>query len=199
MRPETPAVAPKVAPDWEGWGAIGEVAFALLPHGHYVYVAWGSDERPLYVGKSSNFLARAGTHSRESAWYRDTLRFELHAFDTAAAAEDAELEAIAALNPIHNRVRRMPLREREELDQRWAEIQAKKEQARIARQQAKAESHARWLARKAARPKPTPRVRPEPVPSPWPRRRRRKAVDVYDVASARQLAIIRHVQNRGAA
>ncbi|MGH2690315.1 MAG: hypothetical protein ACRDKW_16135 [Actinomycetota bacterium] len=35
----------------------------LNPHGFYVYVLWpASDDRPLYIGSSTNVLARVGTH-----------------------------------------------------------------------------------------------------------------------------------------
>lgn len=35
---------------------------AFDPHGWFVYFLWGDDERPLYIGRSSNVLARLGAH-----------------------------------------------------------------------------------------------------------------------------------------
>ncbi|OHV52786.1 MULTISPECIES: GIY-YIG nuclease family protein [unclassified Frankia] len=37
------------------------------PHGCFVYLLWGTDpDRPLYVGKSTNILARLGQHMSDS-------------------------------------------------------------------------------------------------------------------------------------
>jgi GIY-YIG catalytic domain len=40
----------------------------ITPHGCYVYLLWGDDEtKPIYVGKSTNFLARLGAHMSDPA------------------------------------------------------------------------------------------------------------------------------------
>lgn len=54
------------------------LADELDPHGYYVYCLWGDDpDRPLYVGQSSNILARLGSHlsnrSRRAAVRRISL------------------------------------------------------------------------------------------------------------------------------
>jgi hypothetical protein len=48
-------------------GQLGEAAAlevdSVNPNGHFVYILWGtSDDKPLYVGRSSNVLARLGNH-----------------------------------------------------------------------------------------------------------------------------------------
>lgn len=182
---------------WDEWGSTGEVAIDLAFRGHYVYVAWGADlERPLYVGKTRNFLGRMANHARDSLWYVEANRVELHAFQTAEDAELAEIEAIFALNPIHNRMRRMTAAQKKaalaEAERRY---RAEKETLRVRAFQA-AEKRAEREARRRVKAEARERNR---TPSPWPRKRLRKGGDVFDIASPEQLEIIRRVQNRGRA
>lgn len=47
---------------------IGEIVAAQIaeegfdPHGYFVYFLWGSGDRPVYIGMSSNVLSRLGRH-----------------------------------------------------------------------------------------------------------------------------------------
>jgi len=54
--------AEAIARDFAGMGAA-DLSQGIDPHGYYVYCLWGEDtEKPIYVGKSSNILARLGSH-----------------------------------------------------------------------------------------------------------------------------------------
>lgn len=183
------AIGSQLESRWAEWGSTGSLDFYLHARGHYVYVAWGSDEsRPLYIGKSSNVLARLGQHSTVQPWYPDAVRFELHTFESSKAAEDAETEAIYELNPIYNRQRLPTKAQLLDIQRRKADREARL--AVVA---------AEWAAKRlrAANPKPArlPRVQ-----SPWPRKRLRPARPGWpDYFTEEQFAIIRRVQNRGRA
>jgi len=48
------------------------------PHGYYVYCLWGQDEeKPLYVGQSTNILSRLGSHLGDGRKRREVRRVSL--------------------------------------------------------------------------------------------------------------------------
>jgi hypothetical protein len=59
------------------------------PNGHFVYLLWGSsDDRPLYIGRSSNVLARLGNHMvRPDRRHRITRVTLVRCFTAEDAAE----------------------------------------------------------------------------------------------------------------
>ena len=170
------------ASQWDEWGSDHELTLTFPRRGScYVYVAWGSDRsRPLYVGKARNPYDRIATHMRQKPWIGDVVEWECRGFPDERTAEYAEIEAIAALNPIHNVIRRMT-------QAQWAEIR----RASRAKEAAQRRVAAEWrAARQAPAPKPEPVYRRKPL-------RRVKWRD--DVFTPDQLDIIARVQNRGRA
>jgi len=168
---------------WDEWGSDHEVSLDMPRLDRcYVYVAWGQDEvRPLYVGKARNPWARIATHMRHKSWIADVVRWEAHGFPTEKLALEAEDEAIHALNPIHNGIRRLP---RSIMDQRWLELFERNE-----REAAEQKRLARERLREQLRERRPPPIR-------VPRKRVRRA-PLDDVFTPEQLAIIARVQNRG--
>lgn len=98
--------------DWESIGSTGTFHVRPLPRQHVVYVAWGEDRsRPLYVGRAVNLWRRFEQHAQWKAdWVAETVELECHVFPTAEMADMAETDAILALDPIHNVIRRQQLR-----------------------------------------------------------------------------------------
>ncbi len=79
---------------------------------HVVYTYRDPSGQPIYVGSTSDLLARIQCHATESTWWvRDlTLTYTVHA--TEIEAREAETRAIAELKPLHNfrpRVGKRPL------------------------------------------------------------------------------------------
>lgn len=90
---------------------------------HAVYVVWGGDagDEALYVGMTSNWVNRIGSHMH---YLRDGEAVHIdvwHAASNRADAEVLEAQTIRDLDPIHNRVH-SPTHERRE--QEWAEYAA---------------------------------------------------------------------------
>ena len=97
---------------WDRWGSGHEFSIIFPPRKDdrcYVYVAWGDQERPLYIGKARNVWDRIATHILHKPWAGEVVRWEFHGFASEKAALDAENEAIRHFDPIHNVIRRTPL------------------------------------------------------------------------------------------
>jgi len=68
---------------------------SVNPNGHFVYLLWGtSDDRPLYVGRSSNVLARVGSHMNDPKRRHRIARVTLVRCLTAAVAAETEARLI---------------------------------------------------------------------------------------------------------
>ena len=179
---------------WDDWGREHTFTIERPPSACYVYVAWGNDRsRPLYVGKARHPYARIATHMREKSWASDVEEWECHGFPSEGDAEWVEIEAIAALNPIHNVIRRWTQAERDERRRLLAEADARKAARMVeftvqyeAARQRKAERTAKVVAKTKVE-----RLAPR---HPKPRRHVRWSDDVF---TPDQLAIIRRVQDRG--
>jgi excinuclease UvrABC nuclease subunit len=98
--------------NWDEIGSIGRFTVKPLPRGFYVYVAWGEDRtRPLYIGRAVNLWRRFEQHAQwKAAWVAEVVELECYEFPTERMADMAETDAILALNPVHNVVRRPQLR-----------------------------------------------------------------------------------------
>jgi excinuclease UvrABC nuclease subunit len=97
---------------WEEWGSDHEfsVVFPVRKSDRcYVYLAWGSEARPLYIGKAVNVWDRIALHMLKKPWASEVVRWELHGFSSESAALNAENEAIRHFDPIHNVIRRTPM------------------------------------------------------------------------------------------
>jgi len=65
------------------------------PNGHFVYLLWGtSDDRPLYIGRSSNVLARLGSHMNNPARRHRIARVTLIRCFSAEVAAETEAHLI---------------------------------------------------------------------------------------------------------
>lgn len=199
-------------PSWDEWGSDDELTVQIPPRRadrFYVYVAWGKSKRPLYVGKARNPWVRFGNHMGSKEWAGEVRRLECHGFPTEKAALDAEIEAILALDPIHNVMRREPERVIRERSEWWREFQAEKREKLQRRREEDVVRKAAWHAKEAERvaakalapPPPQPRVvRSEREPlSPRQHRRVRVVRWNEDIFTPEQMAIIARVQNRGRA
>ena len=82
------------------------VVETLEPAGHYVYVLLQGDQ-VLYVGMSSNVLARLGTHTNDRRFLGRLTRVRLIRCKSRAAAIRVEAQLIRALCPLHN-IAQMP-------------------------------------------------------------------------------------------
>lgn len=75
------------------------------PRGCYVYVLWGSsDVTPLYVGRSTNVLARLGDHLGDSTKRSEIERVRLVRCKNAKTMAETELRMIAQFQPPWNKV-----------------------------------------------------------------------------------------------
>lgn len=83
---------------------LGVTADGFDPHGFFVYVLWGDqqDSRPLYVGQSTNLLARLGTHLGEAAKKDAVRKVTLIRCDTKAQMDDTETQLIIHYGPYWN-------------------------------------------------------------------------------------------------
>lgn len=179
---------------WAEWGSDGELVL-IPPRADrcYVYVAWGEDRaRPLYVGKARNPWTRMAQHmSIPAPWTAEMVELECHAFPTERMAQAAEIEAIQALDPIYNRMRRLTPAQAAEA-RRAAEAQRAEFWAAFEANRQKRLERERATRRKA-------RVAKRPAPLPEPRRPRKVRVQRWreELFTPDQMAIIARVQNRG--
>ncbi|GAA0454020.1 GntR family transcriptional regulator [Streptomyces sp. NPDC046215] len=68
-----------------------------------LYRLYDADERLLYVGITSNPKARMAHHATSKPWWSTVITRETEWFDTREAATAAEVSAILAEKPVHNR------------------------------------------------------------------------------------------------
>jgi hypothetical protein len=74
------------------------------PHGYFVYNLWGEDETtPLYVGRSSNVLARLGSHLGEQAKWIAVWHVSVQRCPTVREMEALEKRLIRQLRPPWNK------------------------------------------------------------------------------------------------
>lgn len=77
----------------------------LNPHGFYVYILWpASEDRPLYIGQSTNVLARVGTHIVNPAKRPRITRITLIKCYSEAAMHETEGRLIDFYEPELNRL-----------------------------------------------------------------------------------------------
>ncbi len=69
---------------------------------HVVYTYRDHSGQPVYVGSTSDLLARIQCHKTESAWWARDLTLTYTVYDTEVAAREAETRTIAELKPLHN-------------------------------------------------------------------------------------------------
>jgi hypothetical protein len=73
------------------------------PHGLYVYLLWGNDpDRPVYVGQSSNILARLGDHMRDATKRSIVKRVQVVNCEDKAKMDELEASLILAYQPVLN-------------------------------------------------------------------------------------------------
>lgn len=70
----------------------------------YLYRYFDADDRLLYVGVSTNWIARDLQHKASKDWYHQIVSSKIAKYDTREAALTAEMEAIVAEAPLHNRL-----------------------------------------------------------------------------------------------
>lgn len=70
-----------------------------------LYRHYNAEGKLLYVGISLNHLARLTQHRSSAHWYEDIVQVTIEWFTTRDEAENAELVAIIAENPLHNEKR----------------------------------------------------------------------------------------------
>jgi len=72
----------------------------INPHGFYVYLLWSaSDDKPLYVGLSTNVLSRLGNHMSDPAKVMRVTRVTLLKCYSAEVMQALELKLIRFYNP----------------------------------------------------------------------------------------------------
>ncbi len=85
--------------------AASQLGDAFDPRGHFVYCLWGVDSRtPLYVGMSSNVLARLGAHLGDSAKRPLIRKVTLLRCKTEKQMKRTETRMIAQFQPPMNTV-----------------------------------------------------------------------------------------------
>lgn len=70
---------------------------------HSLYRLFAADGSLLYIGITSDLGARWTSHNRTQPWWREVSAATLEHFDSRSAASDAEVVAIKAERPRHNR------------------------------------------------------------------------------------------------
>src|SRR5208283_4700464 len=75
---------------------IGEV---FDPEGYFVYILWGADERPIYVGQSTNILSRLGSHLGDRTKRRLITKVQLVRCATRHVMDITEDDLIAHYRP----------------------------------------------------------------------------------------------------
>ena len=172
---------------------------ARRPDRVYVYILWGRNRRPLYIGKARHPWSRLGSHMARKPWADQVQRVECYGYPTEYDALEAERAAILELDPIHNVVRTDPRHVVEERDRWWKAHQERKRVERIERKAQDEKRSREWAARRAAAtPKPKPVRKPLPPRTVEADRRPVKVVRWReDIFTPEQLAIVAKVQNRG--
>ncbi len=86
----------------------GEIVTASIgemfdPVGYFIYILWGDDaETPLYVGQSTNILARLGSHMADREKRRLTKRIQILRCTNRFSMEDNEARLIRYYRPLFN-------------------------------------------------------------------------------------------------
>jgi hypothetical protein len=70
-----------------------------------IYRCYDKEGNLLYVGLSRDAIIRSAAHSAQSAWYPNVAVMKIEKFSSREDAEEAERRAIAAENPLHNKMR----------------------------------------------------------------------------------------------
>jgi hypothetical protein len=70
-----------------------------------LYRHFDASGRLLYVGISLYSLVRTIQHRSKSSWFDEVTRIEIVRFASKSEAQQAEAEAIATENPLHNKAR----------------------------------------------------------------------------------------------
>ena len=68
-----------------------------------LYRFYGDGGRPLYIGITRNLVVRWAQHASKSSWWPQVQRHETVWYDSRPEARAAEIEAIGAERPIHNK------------------------------------------------------------------------------------------------
>lgn len=90
--------------------AHAEPLAAFDPHGCFTYCLWGDDpQRPLYVGQSTNILARLGSHLGDGLKRPHIQRVTVTRHDGPEAMCRAEAGLIALHQPPWNRAGILPV------------------------------------------------------------------------------------------
>lgn len=76
-----------------------------IPRPHAVYRFYDKDGILLYVGVSYKVLHRLDHHKSTKDWFWKITRIELEWFPSWGPAAGAEVRAILAENPVHNKRR----------------------------------------------------------------------------------------------
>jgi hypothetical protein len=103
--------------EWDGHSKARELGLAAAnlaattisesfdPAGYFVYLLWGNDpDTPIYVGKSTNILARLGAHMLDGEKRPVTRRVQLFRCETADVMDDTELLLIRHYRPPFNQL-----------------------------------------------------------------------------------------------
>lgn len=70
---------------------------------HWLYRCFAADDSLLYIGITSTGLKRFRIHGGRTTWWPNVATIKVEHYATAAQAHDAEVEAIKAEQPLHNR------------------------------------------------------------------------------------------------
>lgn len=87
---------------------LGELAAAAIsdafdPNGFFVYILWGEDEsKPLYVGQSTNILARLGNHMQNNDRRHLVRKVRVIRCRSERHMDDTECRLIAKFQPTLN-------------------------------------------------------------------------------------------------
>jgi len=68
-----------------------------------LYIAWGADDEPLYIGTTNGPRQRWRQHAKDKAWWPDVEYLDYRWFATKSEAERAEQLLISQYCPIYNR------------------------------------------------------------------------------------------------
>lgn len=68
-----------------------------------LYIAWGANETPLYIGTTNNPKTRWRQHAKDKAWWPDVEYLDYRWFPNGTEAEKAEQLLISQHCPIYNR------------------------------------------------------------------------------------------------
>lgn len=88
-----------------------------------VYVYFGADDECLYVGITSNLVARSISHASASEWYQSAKRAVFEHYPNRPAALRRETYLITHLRPEYNRYRPQLFHEDDEMQGIWSSLQ----------------------------------------------------------------------------